>query len=94
MTGYDYQNVEGLLLKLLGLLHATFKDSEKSEVQSFVDVGEYGLALETLVDIAVEENKKIPEEAMSVVIELAGVMELDKKVYEKKLSEFVVADQG
>lgn len=89
MTNLYYQYIEELLLRLLGLLLAVFTDSEKSEVQDFVDVGEYGLALETLVDIVTEENKQIPSGALNLVCELAEVMQLDKNVFEEKLRDHV-----
>ncbi|MEL6117886.1 MafI family immunity protein [Photobacterium sp. SP02] len=85
MTIHDYQFVENLLLRLLSLLLEIFTDSEKGEVQDFIDVGEYGLALDTLVDIVIEENKQIPGESLALVYELADVMQLDKKMFEEKL---------
>ncbi|MBD8514276.1 MafI family immunity protein [Photobacterium sp. WH77] len=85
MTTHDYQFVENLLLRLLSLLLEIFTDSEKGEVQDFIDVGEYGLALDTLVDIVIEENKQIPGESLALVYELADVMQLDKKMFEEKL---------
>lgn len=85
MTTYDYQYIENLLVRLLGLLLEIFTDSEKGEVQDFIDAGEYGLALEALVDIVIEENKQIPGESFALVCELADVMQLDKKVFEEKL---------
>ena len=89
MTTYDYQYIEDMLLRLLGLLLETFTDSEKSEVQDFIDAGEYGLALETLVDIVTEENKQVSGESLALVCELADVMQLDKKVFEEKLRSHV-----
>ncbi|MEH8019580.1 MafI family immunity protein [Rheinheimera muenzenbergensis] len=85
MTTYDYQSIENLLLRLLDLLLKIFTNSERNEVQDFIDAGEYGLALETLVDIVIEENKQISGEAFALVCELADVMQLDKKVFEEKL---------
>lgn len=85
MTTYDYQYTEALLLRLLSLLVGVFSNSEKGEVQNFIEAGEYGLALETLVDIVIEENKQISSEILMLVNELAGVMQLDKNVYEEKL---------
>lgn len=85
MTTYDYQSIENLLLRLLGLLLEIFTNSERNEVQDFIDAGEYGLALETLVDIVIEENKQIPGESLALVCQLADVMQLDKKVFEEKL---------
>lgn len=89
MIAYDYQSIENLLLRLLDLLLEIFTDSEKNEVQDFIDAGEYGLALETLVDIVIEENKQIPGGSMSLVCELADVMQLDKKAFEVKLRDHV-----
>ncbi len=85
MPTYDYQSIEVLLLRLLSLLLELFTDSERMEVQEFIDAGEYGLALETLADIVVEENKLIPSESLSLVFELADVMQLDKKLFEERL---------
>jgi hypothetical protein len=89
MTIYDYRYTEELLLRLLGLLLGVFTDSEKNEVRDFIDAGEYGLALETFVDIVVEENKQIPGESLVLVYELVDVMRLDKKVFEEKLRGYV-----
>ncbi|WP_461421560.1 MafI family immunity protein [Ketobacter sp.] len=85
MTTYDYQSIENLLLRLLGLLLEIFTNSERNEVQDFIDAGEYELALDTLVDIVIEENKQIPGESLALVCELAELMQLDKKVFEEKL---------
>ena len=89
MSKYDYQFIENLLLRLLGLLLEIFTDSEKVEVQNFIDAGEYGLALETLVDIVIEENKQIPSESLALICELADLMHLEKKVIEEKLHSHV-----
>jgi hypothetical protein len=59
---------------LLSLLSSALSWSEAQEVRDFVDVGEYGLALETLVDIVTEEEKSISAEALRLIIELADSM--------------------
>ena len=51
--------------------------TETDEVQGFVDVGEYGLALETLVDIFCEERKSISGQVISLVAATATSMGLD-----------------
>lgn len=86
---YDYQSIENLLLRLLGLLLGIFTESEKGEVQDFIDASEYGLALETLVDIVIEENKQISGESLALVCELADAMQLNKTVFEEKLRGYV-----
>ncbi len=89
MSTYDYQYIEELLLRLLSNLLGIFTDSEKNEVQDFIDVGEYGLALETLIDIIVEENKQISGESLELACDLAEVMQFNKKVLEEKLRAHV-----
>lgn len=86
----DYQRVEELLSRLLALLAPTFSAEEILEVREFVEVGEYGLALETLVDIVIEESKRIPSEEVNLIYELADAMNLDRKWYEERLCGHVV----
>lgn len=83
---HDYQRIEKLFSQLLTLLAATFSDAEVSEVREFIDAGEYGLALETLVDIVLEEGKRISTEEAKLVYELVDAMNLDRKQYEERLS--------
>jgi hypothetical protein len=92
MIIYNYQYIEELLLRLIGLLVSVLTDSEKKEIQDFIDVGEYGLALETLVDIVNEEDKQISSESLKLVYELAEVMQLEKTVFENKLRGHVFDD--
>lgn len=87
----NYQYIEKVLLRLLTLLASVFTEPEKIEVQEFIDVGEYGLALDTLADIVDEEDKQVPLEVLSLVCELAEVMSLDKSVFEEKLRGHVVS---
>lgn len=83
---HDYQCIEKSFSQLLTLLAATFSDAEVSEVREFIDAGEYGLALETLVDIVVEEGKRISAEEAKLVYEMVDAMNLDRKQYEERLS--------
>lgn len=89
MTGVDFQYIEQLLLKLLMLLTTVFSESEITEVQEFIDVGEYGLALETLVDIIDEEDKLVEHDVQKLVLEAASAMSLDKEVFLGKLGRHV-----
>ena len=86
----DFKYIESLLLQLLTSLTTTFTESELKEVQEFIDVGEYGLSLETLVDIINEENKKIPVASAKLVEELENTMLLDKEVFAEKLRGHVI----
>ncbi|MDA8139177.1 MAG: MafI family immunity protein [Desulfobacteraceae bacterium] len=81
----DFQYIEKLLVQLLELLKTVFIESERKEVQDLIDVGEYGVALETLVDIIDEENKKIPGEALWLIKNLAKAMHIDEGELDEKL---------
>lgn len=70
---YDYESLENELRTLLESLD-TFSDSEKAEVVRYVDVGEYGLALETVFDIALEESKVISKALKLSITRLAEKM--------------------
>lgn len=52
-------------------------ESERSEFMRFVDVGEYGLALETLVDIYAEEGKAASPEVIDLIGRLAERMSMN-----------------
>lgn len=82
---YNYKYIEGLLLRLIGMLAGVCTDSEVNEVRYFVDAGEYGVALETLVDIVNEEDKQISSESLNLICELAREMQFDKSVFEDRL---------
>lgn len=90
MAGYKF--IENLLVQLLSLLVGVFSDSEANEVQEFIDAGEYGLALDTLIDIIDEESKSIPQEVVSLAKQVAVAMELDSSAVEERLSSFVTSD--
>lgn len=85
MTDINYQGIEVSLLQLIKLLGGIFSQSEIQEVQDFVDAGEYGLALETLVDIVDEEDKKISNEIVASILQLADKMSMDREALFEKL---------
>ncbi len=85
----DYKLIENRLLLVLSLLVDVFSESEVNEVQEFIDVGEYGLALETLIDIINEESKTIPQAVVSLAGETAVAMGWDSSDVKERLLEFV-----
>lgn len=89
MIDVDFQYIEKLFLQLLALLKFVFSDSESNEIKEFIDVGEYGLALQTLVDIIEEEDKQIQIGVQELVLELASAMSLDEETFKGKLSRHV-----
>lgn len=74
---YNYELIEKLLDRLLILLKNTINDTECNEVQEFIDVGEYGLALETLIAILIEESKVVSVEVLGLLKESAIAMSIE-----------------
>ncbi len=77
---YDYTQLEERLSRLLRSLEELFSSSETSEVQDFLDAGEYGLALETICGIITEERKVVGTEVVKQVKELRDIMELESDI--------------
>ena len=73
----DFNEIESLFDKLLFSASHVLSKSEVAEINSFIDVGEYGIALETAVDIFVEEGKIAPDEVVSLVKQLAIAMSIE-----------------
>jgi hypothetical protein len=74
MSNFDL--VESLLSNLLNASVGELSDAERAEVQAFIDVGEYGLALETTADIYAEEKKIPSTEVLSLIEQLAIAMSM------------------
>lgn len=75
---------------MLSLFGRAFSKSEANEVQEFIDAGEYGLALNTLIGIVDEESKLIPQKVMGLAKDAAVAMGLDEIAEEERLIGFVV----
>lgn len=75
MSGFD--EIETLFTKLLAAAGHVLSESELAEIRSFIDVGEYGIALETAVDIFVEEGKIAPHEVVSLIEQLSNAMSME-----------------
>jgi hypothetical protein len=81
----NFNSMEALFAQLICNIAKVFSNSEISEVESFLVVGEYGLALETLIDIFVEEKKLAEPSVVSLITEIAIAMHLDPTIYVNKL---------
>ncbi len=68
--------VERFLRDLMARVQAEFSLEEIQEVEENLEVGEYGLALETLSAIVVEEDKRIDDAAERLIDDLARMMHL------------------
>jgi len=77
MNKDQYRRIESLFSELIESVSDVFSEPEKNEVQEYIDVSEYGLALETFAGVVDEENKKISERSDSLVEALATEMNMD-----------------
>jgi hypothetical protein len=73
----DFIKIERLFLELIAKSSSLITSSEQGEIQHFIDVGEYGLALETVVDIFAEKATTPSEDILSTVAALANCMSMD-----------------
>ena len=72
-----FQHIESWFAELHTAAAAGLSSTELDEIQKFIDVGEYGLALEVAVDICAEEKKAASTEVISIIERLAAAMDLD-----------------
>jgi hypothetical protein len=77
----DYYNeLEIRLGSILLTLGPQLSPKESREVSHFLDVGEYGLALQTLTDLLIEERKKISIGTYSDVVGVAKRMGIEREI--------------
>lgn len=81
----DFTVVESLFSRFLQAVQGVFSPSEIAEVSDFVNVGEYGLALDTAVDIFVEEQKVATGNVIVLAEELAITMGVSAAEYSDRL---------
>lgn len=73
----NFEEIELLFTNLLTAAAPVLSDSERTEVQKFIDVGEYGLALETVADIYAEEKKIASANVVALFERLIGAMSIE-----------------
>ena len=78
---YNYRLIENQLQAILSSLGLLLSEAELEEVQHFIDVGEYGLAFETLCGIIDEERKIIPLSVYYLIDDLGKQMEIDPAIW-------------
>lgn len=73
----EFDEIESLFARLLAVARTVLSESDCAEVQHFIDVGEYGIALETAVGAYVEAKKTASRETQDLIQRLALAMEMD-----------------
>jgi hypothetical protein len=69
--------LDHLCARLLGEVAATLPGFDLLLIAEFVDLGEYGSALESYVDMCVDYARRPAPAELALVRELAGLLELD-----------------
>lgn len=80
MENRNYDAIERSFTDLLDSVSTGFSEEELREIREFPDATEYGLALQTFIDVVVEEQKRIPHHAVTLCEELARLMDLTHEV--------------
>jgi hypothetical protein len=90
MATPDFVELERRLRGLLDSLATQLTDSERQEVIDFIDVGEYGLALETLCAVLIEERKRIGVATLDELVRLDTAMKIDPSAITDELRRRVI----
>ncbi|MBB3298564.1 MULTISPECIES: MafI family immunity protein [Rhizobium] len=72
-----FEEIELLFQGLMESAKSELSESECTEIQEYIDVGEYGLALRTAVAIYAEENKVASIAVRDFIRRLASAMNID-----------------
>lgn len=90
MEGENLTRIERGLYALLDGLAGELSPTERREVVEFIAVGEYGVALETLSALLVEERKRIPATVYAQLVELAETMGIRASTITEELKRQVI----
>jgi len=84
-----YDEVESLARRLVSSLSG-FSPRERDEVSSFLDAGEYGLAIETASAIVLEEARPLSRVSLELIRDLVAKIGIDDTVDINRLEVRVV----
>lgn len=86
-----FRAIERSFGRVLNSLDTELSAAERREVAGFIEVGEYGVALETLSALLVEEDKRITAAILAEIVGLAATMGIDHDAATKQLERLVVS---
>jgi predicted DNA binding protein len=84
-----FEEIERRLELILDGLDKELSAAERNEVVHFIEVGEYGVALETLSALLTEEQKKLPAAVFSQIKDLAEAMGIQGSTITASLERLV-----
>ncbi|MDE0925120.1 hypothetical protein [Aurantimonas coralicida] len=71
-----YDDLETRLNGIIATLEGIFTSMEVREVAEFIGNREYGIGVETIVDIALEENKALPQSVIDELRDICRTMDV------------------
>ncbi len=80
MNNSQYDAVKDLFSELLNSVSTEFSEGELGEIYEFIYIAEYGLALQTFIDIVIEEDKRINNYVVTICEDLAKLMKITDEV--------------
>lgn len=89
MKKFDYSKHKEFLSQLIDLLRPILSSNEINQLNEFLEVGEFGLALETSVYIIKERDLKIAKEIFTLCEDLAEIMGMETLLLKEKLEQHI-----
>ncbi len=79
---FDYKIVVKKLNEVLAQLKESLSDTQIEFLQSYINAGEWNLALETLCDILIEEEIPIDSRGYELLQEVGNTLSMEKETWE------------
>ena len=79
---FDYKIVVNKLNKVLAKLKESLSDTQIEFLQSYINAGEWNLALEILCDILIEEEIPIDSRGYELLQEVGNTLSMEKETWE------------
>ncbi|CAD0232193.1 MafI family immunity protein [Planktothrix agardhii] len=79
---FDYKIVVNKLNEVLTQLKEVFSDNQIEFLQSYINAGEWNLALEILCDILIEEEIPIDLKSYELLQEVGNILNMERQTWE------------
>ncbi|NJK67192.1 MAG: MafI family immunity protein [Microcoleus sp. SU_5_3] len=79
---FDYKIVVKKLNEVLAQLKESLSDTQIEFLQSYINAGEWNLALETLCDLLIEEEIPLNLRGYELLQEVGNILNMDRKTWE------------
>ena len=79
---FDYKIVVKKLNEVLAQLKEVFSGAQIEFLQSYINAGEWNLALETLCDILIEEEIPIDLKGYELLQEVGNILNIERQTWE------------